>query len=415
MTVKKRVLYIEDDDDSRRLVVKVLGSNGYEVLAAADGLEGVALAKSERPQLVLMDINLPNLDGRIITTRLRSLPDLQDVPIVALTANNSPGSRERALAAGCTGFLTKPIDVDELPTQVASFLNGQKQTLSPGLLNTHLEKHAQDVVAQLEAKVRELEAMNERLYRLDRLKSDFITLASHELRTPLTLVSGYAQLLEQQLAQLQTAVSSPPASVDKPFHTAQKLNHGVARLAQVVEEVIGVSRIATNRLDLYFVPVQLGQVVADILADLAAVFQKRAIEVQVTGLDALPTIRGDADHIKTAVANVIENAIKFTPDGGQIFIKGLDQKDAVILSVSDTGIGIPKPEQACIFDQFYIIDSINNHSSSKHAFMGGGMGLGLALTRGIMNAHNGRVWVESEKRDPETLPGSTFYLLFPLS
>lgn len=413
MKGKYRVLYIEDDDDSRRLVSRVLSSNGYEVVVAADGLEGMVLARQLHPQIVLMDINLPNLDGRVVTTRLRSLPDLETVPIVALTANNSPGNRERALAAGCTGFLTKPIDVDQFPHQVASFLHGHKHTISPVLLNEHLELHVQDVVAQLEAKVRELEKINDRLYRLDRLKSDFITLASHELRTPLTLVSGYGQLLEAQLTHLQTAVPGDEAA--NPLQSAQKLNQGIERLSRVIDEVIGVSRIATNRLDLYFAPITLSEIVTEILAELAPILQERAIQLSLDGLETLPMIRGDAGHIKTAVANIIENAIKFTPDGGQIILSGEHKKGAVILSVRDTGIGIPPSEQPFIFDQFYIIGSIDNHSSSRYGFMGGGLGLGLAVTRGIIEAHNGRVWVESEKRDPDSLPGSTFHLLFPIS
>ena len=251
MNMTTRVLYIEDDVDSRRLVSRVLTTKGYEVVLAADGLEGVTLARDSRPQLVLMDINLPNLDGRVVTTRLRSLPGLETIPIVALTANTSPGSRELALAAGCTGFLTKPIDVDRLPIQVESFLNGQKHTLNPQILTQSLERHAQDVVVQLEAKVRELEKINERLYRLDRLKSDFITLASHELRTPLTLVSGYSQLLEMQLSQLLDEELNAQ-SIQKSLASARKLNGGIERLARVVDEVIGVSRIATNRLDLFF-------------------------------------------------------------------------------------------------------------------------------------------------------------------
>lgn len=111
MAKSATVLYIEDDSASRRLVQRVLGSCGYNVLVAEDGLEGITLAREQRPQLILMDITLPNMDGREITTRLRSLPHFASVPIVALTANNSPGSRELALAAGCTGYLTKPIDV----------------------------------------------------------------------------------------------------------------------------------------------------------------------------------------------------------------------------------------------------------------------------------------------------------------
>ena len=124
-------------------------------------------------------------------------------------------------------------------------------------------------------------------------------------------------------------------------------------------------------------------------------------------------VSGDAGHIKTAVTNVIENAIKFTPNGGQISVAVEDRGGAVAIKVQDTGIGIPQADQPFIYDQFYVVGSIDNHSSSKYGFMGGGLGVGLAITRGIIEAHNGRIWVESEKRDIETLPGSTFHLLFP--
>lgn len=413
MITKPRVLYIEDDGDSRRLVSRVLTTHGYEVVLAADGLEGVTLARDSRPQLVLMDINLPNLDGRVVTTRLRSLSDLEDIPIVALTANNSSGNRELALAAGCTGFLTKPIDVDLLPTQVDSFLNGHKHTLQPEILTRNLERHAQDVVTQLEAKVRELEKINERLYHLDRLKSDFITLASHELRTPLTLVSGHSQLLTMQLNQLEEVGELNGQGLQGPLKSVQKLNAGIERLARVVDEVIGISRIATNRLDLLFSSVQIGEVLHDIVDELASVFLERQLTVHLEELSDLVLVTGDEAHIKTAVTNVIENAIKFTPDGGRIIISVEDKVGAITVKVQDTGIGIPPASQPFIYDQFYVVGSIDNHSSSKYGFMGGGLGVGLAITRGIIEAHNGRIWVESEKRDIETLPGSTFHLLFP--
>ena len=313
MITKPRVLYIEDDVHSRRLVSRVLTTHGYEVILAAVGLEGVTRARDSRPQLVLMDINLPKLDGRVATTRLRSLSDLEDIPIVALTANNSSGNRELALAAGCTGFLTKPIDVDLFPSQVDSFLNGHKHTLHSEILTQRLERHAQDVVTQLEAKVRELEKINERLYHLDRLKSDFITLASHELRTPLTLVSGHSQLLAMQLNQLEEADELNGQSLQEPLASVRKLNMGVERLTQVVDEVIGVSRIATNRLDLLFSSVQMGEVLHDIVDELAPIFLERQLTVHLEELPDSVVVTGEKTHIKTAVTNVIENAIKFTP------------------------------------------------------------------------------------------------------
>ncbi len=415
MSSTARVLYIEDDSDSRRLVARVLRSSGYEVFLAADGLEGVSLAQTVQPHLVLMDINLPNMDGRAVTTRLRSLPNLGTIPIVALTANHLPGSRELALAAGCTGFLTKPIDIDALLADVAAFLNGRQQLLSEAVRTEQLERHAQLVVGQLEDKIRELESTNQRLYHLDRLKSDFIILASHELRTPLTLVNGYAQLLEMQLIKLQEGDEAGAVDWERPLQSVAKLNRGMARLTQVVDEIIGISRIAANRLDLHPQAVYLAGLLDEVIAELKPVCADRSLKIEVDGLAQLPPVQADPDHLQTAVTNVIENAIKFTPNGRSIYISGHVEAEAVVLDVRDTGIGVALEDQPYIFDQFYVVGSIDHHSSSKSSFLGGGLGIGLAVARGIVQAHNGRIWVESPGQDFDALPGSTFHILLPRS
>lgn len=119
----KRILYIEDNFENRILVKRVLEAEGYVVLEAEDGPSGMQVAEQEAPDLILMDINLPEVDGYEVTARLRQIPSLGHVPIVALTANVLKGDRERSLAAGCDGYIQKPLDVDLLPAQIAAFLN----------------------------------------------------------------------------------------------------------------------------------------------------------------------------------------------------------------------------------------------------------------------------------------------------
>ncbi len=404
------ILYIEDDTASRLLVQRVLGSKGYDVHVASNGLEGIALARDKKPQLILMDINLPDMDGREITTRLRGLPNFSNTPIVALTANTSPGSRELALAAGCTGFLTKPINVSEFPQQVKDYLQGRVEPLSAAERNVHLQKHAQNLVERLENKIRELEGANKRLRELDKMKSDFIVLVSHELRTPLTLISGYAHLLEEQVKQ--SSSGQMPITAVKGI--ADGLNMGVSRMREVVNEIISISRIASGNLELAFGPVRLADIVEDLAKELQPVIQQRHLTLEVGNMQALPIIEGDGGKIRVAIENVLGNAIKFTPDGGSIFVVGRKMGDAIDLVVRDTGIGIPVEEQRRIFDQFYVLGSIQHHSTSKSAFQGGGLGLGLAIARGIVEAHNGRIWVESKRRDLENPPGSTFHILLPI-
>jgi len=117
-----RILYIEDNFENRILVKRVLEVEGYVVLEAGDGPSGMRIAEQEVPDLILMDINLPEIDGYEVTARLRQIPTLAHVPIVALTAYVLKGDRERSLAAGCDGYIQKPIDVDLLPAQIAAFL-----------------------------------------------------------------------------------------------------------------------------------------------------------------------------------------------------------------------------------------------------------------------------------------------------
>jgi len=407
---KIRVLYIEDDSDSQRLVQRILAGKGYEVLVASDGLAGVSLAQKTRPDLILMDINLPHIDGRALTTRLHSLPNLDKTPIVALTADITDGSRELALAAGCVGFLNKPVDVDKFPRQVESFLEGKTQELDQASYHHHLQLHAENVVAQLENKIRELEKVNQLLYNLDRMKSDFIILASHELYTPLTLVSGYSSLLDEQLNH-EDAISN----LDMSREIARLLHGSVGRMGQVVHEIMSVSRIASGRLELSIGPVKLHPVVTNVVNDFSRILEERHLQLSVSDVEDLPLIYGDGAQLKTAVSSIIENAIKFTPDGGSISITGQRCAAGIELAIADTGVGIPLDESERIFQQFYTLGNVDHHSSSKSAFEGGGMGLGLTIASGIIEAHNGRVWVKSAGYDREKLPGSTFYIQLPLA
>src|SRR5882672_1943908 len=134
METKTTILYIEDDPGSQILVQRTLSFAGYRVVVASRGIEGLDLAIKEMPALILMDINLPDLSGREVTTKLRSDVRFRTLPIVALTAQSQAGEREKAIAAGATGYLTKPVDIDKLPDQIAHYMAGARDTTEPHLL-----------------------------------------------------------------------------------------------------------------------------------------------------------------------------------------------------------------------------------------------------------------------------------------
>ncbi len=127
-----KILIVDDNQDSRELVVKILKARGYQTIEAVDGEEALEKAVAERPDLILMDRSLPKIDGYEVTRRLKSQQDFKDIPIVALTAHAMRGDREKALEAGCEGYISKPINVRELPELIMSYLRGKKESILGG-------------------------------------------------------------------------------------------------------------------------------------------------------------------------------------------------------------------------------------------------------------------------------------------
>jgi signal transduction histidine kinase len=403
------ILYIEDDEASRVLVQRVLTFAGYNVLIASRALEGIDLAKKHHPDLILTDINLPDMSGREITVRLRSDARLKSVPIVALTAQSHAFERDKTFVAGVTGYLTKPVDVMTLTAKIQQYLNGHRDVVDVASLSSAQESYNQELVERLELTVRELEASNRDLRRLDRIKDDFIQLTAHELRTPLTTVYGYSRLVETSVAVKK--LMAQDLEVDALM---SGLIDSIERLNVVVNEIVTVSRIASGRVDLKLGMTNLRETLRRVLDDYAQVIQQRKLSV-ISKPDEWPTqFYADGALIELALSNILGNAIKYTPDSGTVTLKAVTETKKIILSIQDTGIGIDPEDQQFIFERFYTAGDTQLHSTSKTAFRGGGLGLGLAICRGIVEAHGGKIWVESKGCDEAQMPGSTFFLELPL-
>jgi signal transduction histidine kinase len=415
MSDRRRILYVEDDLSSRMLVRQVLHSAGHEVLEAEDGIAGIRLAQEERPDLILMDINMPGLDGYEAATKIKSLPGLAATPIIAVTANVVEGDRERALTAGCDGYLPKPIDVDALPDQINEFLGGRRERVDEEAERGYLREYSERLVDRLEEKI-------EALTRSDEMKSRFISIAAHELRTPITVIRGYLDILLEPNGPLDHA--EPDA-----ITLLEGIHNGVRRLHEIVEDMLDVIRIEAKTLELKIAPMRLDEATEKAIALHGKNAEQRRLTLKLKSLEHLPTIWGDGARIQQVLGHLIANAIKYTPDGGSITISGrivrweqlnkttTDRPSGdyyVELIVADTGVGIEPSEQDRIFEQFYEVRDPRLHSTSKTDFMGGGAGLGLAITRGVAEAHGGWVWVESAGYDPVRCPGSRFHVILPV-
>lgn len=410
MAFKATILYIEDDANSQTLISRILTHAGYRVLIASRALEGIDMARKHQPDLILTDINLPDLSGREITVRLRHDPRLAQVPIVAVTAQSHAFEREKTFVAGITGYLTKPVDVTTLTATIERYLTGYKDEIDPETLDDARIAYNRELVERLEANVRDLEARNRDLRRIDQLKDDFIQLTAHELRTPLTTVYGYSHLVQSSPAiqHIMRQDTDVKASLSGLFES-------IERLHTVIDEIVIVSRIASGRVDLRPGPLQFGALMQTIIDDYRVILQQRSQTLHYTPDHWDTEFVADRDLLELALSNLLGNAIKYTPDGGTITIRVQRKDDAhIVVSVRDSGIGIDPRDQPYIFDRFYTTGDTQLHTTSKTAFRGGGLGLGLAICRGIIEAHAGQIWVESEGCDPQRMPGSTFFIELPL-
>jgi signal transduction histidine kinase len=259
-----------------------------------------------------------------------------------------------------------------------------------------------------------LDQANRHLERLERTKSDFISIASHEIRTPLTLISGSAQMLYDEKA----------LHGDDYYKTLlEKIQSGSHRLEEIVDSMFDMAKVDARDLQLDPQPIALASLFRTLAARLESALKDRqqTLELQ-DGLGNLPPIEADLESLGKAFRHLLVNAIKYTPDGGKIRVYGKilepDEGElteaSVEIIVEDNGIGISPQYHELIFTKFYQTGELAYHSSGETKFKGGGPGLGLAITKGIIEAHRGRIWVESLGYNEETRPGSQFHVLLPI-
>jgi len=260
----------------------------------------------------------------------------------------------------------------------------------------------------------ELTAANCELARLDQAKSDFIDIASHELRTPLTQVQGYSDILGEMI-QEQTLVP------ESGLQMVQGVRKAARRLREIVDLMLDVSQLDTETMVLNAAPTSVGLIMNMAVDNWAASLEERQQTITVEGLSNLPLVTADGKRLKQVFLHLIQNAIKYTPDGGQIRIIGrhlgtddLPEEQSVEVVVADTGIGIATEDLGRIFQKFYRTGDVMSHSTGRTKFKGAGPGLGLTMARGIVEAHGGRVWAESPGYDEDTCPGSEFHVILPV-
>jgi signal transduction histidine kinase len=265
-----------------------------------------------------------------------------------------------------------------------------------------------EMTERLQQRTLALERANQTLEQMDATKTGFIQVAAHELRTPLTVISAYAQIVNKQATE-NPALASATEGILK----------GINRMTEVTNSMLDISRIDSKTLKVITEQVRIAALIKKVQKTFKSACEDRKLTLNTDGLEQLPPIEADPDLLQKVFYHLIMNAIKYTPDGGGITVSGrlVEQEGSqpeIEVIVADTGIGIDPQAHELIFEKFYQTGEIQLHSSSKINFKGGGPGLGLAIARGIVEAHGGRIWVESSGHDEETMPGSRFFVRLPV-
>jgi signal transduction histidine kinase len=361
-----RVLVVDDVAANVRLLSGILKIEGFEVLSAASGPEAIAMAGSQAPDVILLDVMMPGMDGFEACERLRRVPETAHTPIVIVTALQDTTDRVRAIHAGADDFLTKPVDEVEVVARVRSLVRSKRR---------------RDSLERVLSDLREARAMSEGLSAM----------LVHDLRTPLTTMLVSLDLLNTSrdtLAQWQQDVVAMSARSGQ-------------HLLGLVNQLLDVSRLETGEMPLEIGPCDAALLIEDSVSLVRTQAHNESTSIIVEIEPDLPPLQADAALIGRVLTNLLGNAVKFTRRGTPVSLCARLEGDEWIFEVRDRGEGVREEDRERIFGKFA---QANARRGERHT----SSGLGLFFCRLAVAAHGGRIWVDSTPGE-----GSTFAFALP--
>jgi signal transduction histidine kinase len=421
MTAQVDILLVDDHDENLLALEAILTDPGYRMVRARSGREALREVLAHDFALILLDVAMPGLDGYETAALIRQRERSRDTPIIFLTANyRSDMHVFRGYSVGAVDYIFKPFTAEILQSKVAVFVELFTKGEALKRHSEALQRAHDELEERVAARTRELANANESLRAeiaervriererlslfereraaraqaesVNRTKDEFLATLSHELRTPLNAIMGWAHLL--------TAGKADAATTQRALGVIR--NNAMAQ-SQLIEDILDVSRIISGKLRLNLAPVPLGDVIEAALDSVApaAEAKKITIERQIEAVDPIPA---DKDRLQQVFWNLLSNAVKFTPREGRVVVRLERRADEVIISVQDTGIGIPKDFLPCVFDRFTQADGT---ATRRH----GGLGLGMAIVRHLVELHGGTVRADS----PGENLGAMFTATLPIA
>jgi signal transduction histidine kinase len=371
-----KILVVEDEEIIRLMFQQTFESWGFQVDVAENGKDALDRCHRENYHIVVTDLNMPMMDGLELLKRIKiKWPNIE---VIVITGYATIESAIDAMKHGAYDFILKPVNFDHVQFT----------------MNKCYSK------IRFEAENQELRQANSQLTELNEMKDKFLYITNHEIRTPLTIIKGYIDVLKNLIQNPNKEITETLEILDD---TTDELNALVDRmhLLEALEHGKMIPKIEQ---------VDLRIVLAKVYREVARLFKNREIELKVVVDKKAIVIQGDYRQIQLVMRELIQNALKFTPDKGKVLVRLELKQDRIYYSVKDSGVGIPYNKQKVIFDRFYEIQDVVNHKTSKNEFMGGGLGIGLSMVKEIVTSLNGEIELISEPQH-----GCLFRINWPLS
>ncbi|HEY9645551.1 MAG TPA: hybrid sensor histidine kinase/response regulator [Chroococcidiopsis sp.] len=395
--VKANILVVDDHPDNLRTLSLFLQVEGYKVRKAASGSMALETVGSQLPDLILLDIRMPKMDGFEVCAALKRSPQTSEVPILFISASDEVVDKVRAFEMGGSDYITKPFRSQEVLARVKHQLTirQQRQELfalyqQVQSLNAHLEQQVQERTQALQQALEELQ-------RINQVKDDFLSTISHELRTPMTNICVALQLLMtasrqgQDFFQSLSDADAVKAPNKKIMQYLSILQTECDRELQLIQDLLDLQQVTAATLLLEPTLISLDQWLPLLLKEFHPRAQRHQQTFTLELPPDLPLIETDAASLSRIIIELLNNACKYTPAGGAIALtlsfEGGDPA-AFVFSVSNTGTEISAEELPRVFDKFYRIPS-------RDPWRHGGTGLGLALVKKLVEHLEGSITVSS--------------------
>jgi signal transduction histidine kinase len=363
MTEPASILVVDDNAENRALAKATLEDDGYRVVLATDGADGIAAFERERFDCVLLDVRMPGIDGPTACKRIRALPGGADVPILFVTALRDVETFDRTVLAGGDDFLTKPFRPNELIARVQAALKLGRLAAERSGLYTQVKQQRDD------------------LLRLQLQKEQLLAFVVHDLKNPVNAIELHAELV------LRDREGS-----ERSKRAAEKIRDEGRSLLNMITTLLDIAKADEGRLAPVRHHIDLEPLIGAVIGELEV--RAHAAGVRLVRRVDTPALFGDADLLKRVLQNLVENAIRHAPEGTEVRVIARAAEGGVELRVDDAGPGVPAEQRERVFERFVQNGGTMSTRSNR--------GLGLAFCKLVVDAHGGRIWIE------DASPGAAF-------